>query len=147
VLRVPGVELGRRKIAAQLVDPLTDESCHTTARITHGGWPIGQLVGAVDTPALTTVIGQCLPRHRHQEFLKFLRTIDRELPKDLTIHLIVSTTTPAANTPPWGPGSTNIPGPDRLNRRIPQRAQRRIPAPTSGPQPSNPSSPKSPADA
>jgi hypothetical protein len=36
-----------------------------------------------------TVIGQCLPRHRHQEFLKFLRTIDREVPNDLTIHLIV----------------------------------------------------------
>ena len=27
------------------------------------------------------VIGQCLPRHRHNEFLKFLRTIDREVPK------------------------------------------------------------------
>jgi len=35
------------------------------------------------------VIGQCLPRHRHQEFVKFLRTIDREVPKDLAIHLIV----------------------------------------------------------
>ena len=35
------------------------------------------------------VIGQCLPRHRHQEFLKFLRTIDREVPKDLQIHVIL----------------------------------------------------------
>ena len=35
------------------------------------------------------VIGQCMPRHRHQEFLKFLRTIDREVPKDLQIHLIL----------------------------------------------------------
>ncbi|QZS57079.1 IS630 family transposase [Rhodococcus opacus] len=35
------------------------------------------------------VIGQCLPRHRHQEFLKFLRTIDREVPNELTIHLIL----------------------------------------------------------
>ena len=35
-----------------------------------------------------TVIGQCMPRHRHQEWLKFLRTIDREVPKDLAIHLI-----------------------------------------------------------
>ena len=26
------------------------------------------------------VIGECLPRHRHQEFLKFLRKIDRETP-------------------------------------------------------------------
>ena len=29
------------------------------------------------------VIGQCLPRHRHIEFLKFLRTIDREVPNGL----------------------------------------------------------------
>ena len=35
------------------------------------------------------VIGQCLPRHRHREFLKFLRTIDREVPKGLQIHLIL----------------------------------------------------------
>ena len=27
-----------------------------------------------------TVIGQCLPRHRHEEFLTFLKTIDREVP-------------------------------------------------------------------
>jgi transposase len=36
-----------------------------------------------------SVIGQCLPRHRHQEFLKFLRTLDRELPGELDLHLIV----------------------------------------------------------
>lgn len=35
------------------------------------------------------VIGQCLPRHRHQEFLKFLRTIDHEVPKALAVHLIL----------------------------------------------------------
>jgi len=35
------------------------------------------------------VIGQCLPRHRHEEFLKFLRTIDREVPKGLGVHLIL----------------------------------------------------------
>lgn len=29
------------------------------------------------------MIGQCLPRHRHVEFLTFLRTIDREVPKRL----------------------------------------------------------------
>jgi transposase len=34
------------------------------------------------------VIGQCLPRHRHEEFLRFLRTIDRETPKGLQVHLI-----------------------------------------------------------
>jgi len=36
-----------------------------------------------------SVIGQCLPRHRHVEFLKFLRTIDREVPRRLRIHLIL----------------------------------------------------------
>jgi transposase len=35
-----------------------------------------------------TVIGQCLPRHRHTEFLKFLRTIDREVPRGLQVHMI-----------------------------------------------------------
>ena len=35
------------------------------------------------------VIGQCLPRHRHEEFLKFLATIDREVPKGLQIHMVL----------------------------------------------------------
>ena len=34
------------------------------------------------------VIGQCQQRHTHAEWLKFLRTIDRETPKDRTLHLI-----------------------------------------------------------
>jgi transposase len=36
-----------------------------------------------------TVIGECMSRHRHQEFLKFLRRLDREFPADLDLHLIV----------------------------------------------------------
>lgn len=36
-----------------------------------------------------TVIGQCQPRHTHAEWLKFLRRIERETPKDKTLHLIV----------------------------------------------------------
>ncbi len=35
------------------------------------------------------VIGECLPRHRHEEFLKFLRKIDREVPKGLAVHMIL----------------------------------------------------------
>ena len=34
------------------------------------------------------VIGQCQQRHTHAEWLKFLRKIDRETPKDKTLHLI-----------------------------------------------------------
>ncbi len=49
------------------------------------------------------VIGQCLPRHRHEEFLKFLRTIEREVPKGLQIHLIVDnySTHKHANVKKW----------------------------------------------
>jgi transposase len=36
-----------------------------------------------------SVIGQCLPRHRHTELLTFLKTIDREVPSGLQVHLIL----------------------------------------------------------
>lgn len=35
------------------------------------------------------LIGSCMPRHRHQEFIKFLRLMDRQTPSDLDLHLIV----------------------------------------------------------
>jgi transposase len=35
------------------------------------------------------VIGTCTARHRHQEWLAFLRRIDRQTPKDLDLHLIL----------------------------------------------------------
>jgi transposase len=35
------------------------------------------------------LIGTCMPRHRHQEWLKFLRLIDTQTPADLDLHLIV----------------------------------------------------------
>ena len=35
------------------------------------------------------VIGRCSKRHRHKEFLAFLRLIDRETPPGLDLHLIL----------------------------------------------------------
>jgi transposase len=35
------------------------------------------------------LIGTCLPRHRHQEWIQFLRMIDQNTPEDLDLHLIV----------------------------------------------------------
>ena len=35
------------------------------------------------------VIGDCMPRHRHQEFLRFLKKIDAEVAAGLALHLIV----------------------------------------------------------
>jgi len=36
-----------------------------------------------------TVISMCQPRHRHEEWLKFLKLIERKTPKHLSLHLIV----------------------------------------------------------
>jgi transposase len=36
-----------------------------------------------------TVIGDCMPRHRHQEFIRFLKQIDTATPAALDLHLIV----------------------------------------------------------
>jgi transposase len=46
------------------------------------------LFAALDV-ATGKVIGSCMKRHRHQEFLRFLREIDRATPKHLNLHLIV----------------------------------------------------------
>jgi transposase len=35
------------------------------------------------------VIGECYPRHRHQEFLRFLRRLDSEFPETAELHLIL----------------------------------------------------------
>ncbi len=35
------------------------------------------------------VIGDCMPRHRHQEFIRFLKRIDGDTPAGLDLHLIV----------------------------------------------------------
>ncbi len=45
------------------------------------------LFAALDV-ATGQVIGQCMKRHRHQEWLRFLRAIDRGTPKTLDLHLI-----------------------------------------------------------
>lgn len=35
------------------------------------------------------VIGDCMPHHRHQEFIRFLKKIDTQTPADQDLHLIV----------------------------------------------------------
>ncbi|MGH3594095.1 MAG: IS630 family transposase [Pseudonocardiaceae bacterium] len=46
------------------------------------------LFAALDV-ATGKVIGECMHRHRHQEFLRFLRTIDDQTPKFLDLHAVV----------------------------------------------------------
>jgi transposase len=61
----------------------------TPARRTHDYVRNGttSLFAALDV-ASGTVIASTHRRHRHQEFLKFLRTIDRNVPAELDVHLV-----------------------------------------------------------
>lgn len=51
----------------------------------HGTTTLFAAISVVDG----LVISQCQPRHRHQEWLKFLKTIDAQTPPELDLHLIV----------------------------------------------------------
>jgi transposase len=46
------------------------------------------LFAALDI-ATGTVFTECKPRHRHQEFLSFLRRLDACVPQDLDVHLVI----------------------------------------------------------
>ena len=46
------------------------------------------------------VIGECMAKHRHQEFLRFLRRLDREFSKETPLHLIVACTTSFTRSAP-----------------------------------------------
>jgi transposase len=62
----------------------------TPARMTHDYVRNGttSLFAALD-PASGSVIAQPYRRHRHQEFLRFLKLIDKAVPKDLDLHLVL----------------------------------------------------------
>ncbi|WP_427018279.1 IS630 family transposase [Pseudarthrobacter sp. P1] len=49
------------------------------------------------------VIGSCVPKHRHDEFLVFLKTIEKEVPAGLQIHLVIDNyaTHKHANVKAW----------------------------------------------
>ena len=55
------------------------------------------------------VIGECMPRHRHQEFLRFLRRLDREFPEE-TPSIWSWTTTGPTPSPACGHGWTSTLG-------------------------------------
>lgn len=52
------------------------------------------------------VIGQCLPKHRHEEFLTFLRTIDKNVPAEMQVHLILDNYATSTLRPRHGWSST-----------------------------------------
>ena len=56
------------------------------------------------------VIGDCMARHRHQEFIRFLNKIDAETPPHLDLHLIVDNyATPAGQSRDAPPSQIPLP--------------------------------------
>ncbi|MGH7411550.1 MAG: IS630 family transposase [Candidatus Methylomirabilis sp.] len=49
---------------------------------------ITSLFAALDI-ATGTVVGECYARHRHQEFLRFLQLLDRQVPPALAVHVVL----------------------------------------------------------
>ena len=52
-------------------------------------WPGTTTLFAALDIATGKIIGQCHPRHRSREFLKFLRTLETQVPDDLDFHLVM----------------------------------------------------------
>ena len=76
--------------ALQRTQPVPPMGLGYVEGVTHDYFRHGTttLFAALDV-ATGEVLTQCKPRHRHQEFLAFLRHIDASVPEALDIHLIV----------------------------------------------------------
>jgi transposase len=52
-----------------------------------------------------TVLGRCMQRHRHQEFLRFLNAVEAAVPAGKLVHAILDNYTAPTSTPRSWPGS------------------------------------------
>ena len=75
--------LNRTQPVLPLREGIPERQTHDYVR--HGTTTLFAALNVLDG----SVIGQCLPRHRHTEFLKFLRKIERSVPQGKEIHLIL----------------------------------------------------------
>ena len=57
---------------------------------------------SVTEPKLGEVIGECMPRHRAKEFLRFLKKIDKLVAKRLDVHVVCD------NQDPQGPSRSRL---------------------------------------
>ena len=73
------------------------------------------LFAAVDV-LVGTVIGRCMQRHRHQEFIRFLNAIERAVPVGKLIHVILDNYA-THSTPRCCVGSTGIRASSSTSRR------------------------------
>ena len=76
--------------ALERTQPLLPLGLGYVEGVTHGYIRHGTttLFAALDV-ATGQILAQCKPRHRHQEFLSFLKHMDANVPPDLDVHLVV----------------------------------------------------------
>ena len=77
--------------ALDRIAPILPMTMGTSERRTHDYRRHGTSLFAALDVATGRVIGECHRRHRSQEFLQFLETIDGTVAADLEVHLILST--------------------------------------------------------
>ena len=67
--------------------PMKKGRCGTMTHdyIRHGTTTLFAALNVLDG----TVIGRCMQRHRHEEFIRFLNAVERDVPADKAIHAIV----------------------------------------------------------
>ena len=134
--------------ALERTQPLLPLGLGYVEGVTHGYIRHGTttIFAALDV-ATGQVIAQCKPRHRHQEFLSFLRHIDANVPPDLDVHLIVDNysthrhikvkrwlagrATISTSLPPTPPGSTRSRSGSTSSPRRPSAAAPYPPSPSS----------------
>ena len=75
--------LERTRLSTPLRPGIAARQTHDYTR--HGTTTLFAALSMIDGK----VIGDCMPRHRHQEFIRFLQLINVKTPTDLDLHLIV----------------------------------------------------------
>ena len=67
--------------------PLKPGRCGTMTHdyVRHGTTTLFAALNLIDR----TVIGRCMQRHRHEEFIRFLNAVEREVPADKSVHAVL----------------------------------------------------------
>ena len=75
--------VSREGVTARIIEWTTQRKPRNA---TH--WSCRTLAKELGNVAEGKLIGTCMPRHRHQEWIKFLKQIEEQTPADLDLHLI-----------------------------------------------------------
>src|SRR5262245_47959478 len=79
----------KRSSASTSIRPTTPSFSRSMRKAKSRRWTAPRTLFAALDVLEGKVIGQCMKRHRHQEFIRFLNVIDARVAKKRTVHVIV----------------------------------------------------------